>query len=41
MRSRGQTLPLCPQCQSPTPPGELARWTVCGVCMTNLAQASR
>ena len=32
MRSRSHGLPLCPQCQSPTPPGELQRWEVCSVC---------
>ncbi|PIG93031.1 DciA family protein [Gloeocapsopsis sp. IPPAS B-1203] len=31
-RSRSQGLPLCPQCQSPTPPGELQRWEVCSFC---------
>jgi predicted nucleic acid-binding Zn ribbon protein len=33
-RSRSQGLPLCPQCQSPTPPGELQRWEVCSFCVT-------
>ena len=23
----------CPRCQSPTPPGELRRWSVCAFCM--------
>lgn len=32
IRWRSQNLPLCPNCQCPTPPGELARWTVCGPC---------
>ncbi|MBN3876798.1 MULTISPECIES: DUF721 domain-containing protein [unclassified Nostoc] len=32
VRSRSHGLPLCPQCQSPTPPGELQRWEVCSVC---------
>jgi predicted nucleic acid-binding Zn ribbon protein len=32
MRSRSHGLPLCPQCESPTPPGELQRWAVCSVC---------
>ncbi|NEP50291.1 MAG: DUF721 domain-containing protein, partial [Moorea sp. SIO3C2] len=27
-----QNLPLCPQCKCPTPPGELQRWDVCGLC---------
>ncbi|MBW4559733.1 MAG: DUF721 domain-containing protein [Mojavia pulchra JT2-VF2] len=30
VRSHG--LPLCPQCESPTPPGELQRWRVCSFC---------
>jgi predicted nucleic acid-binding Zn ribbon protein len=30
MRSQG--LPLCPQCQCPTPVGELQRWGVCALC---------
>lgn len=30
VRSHG--LPLCPQCQCPTPPGELQRWGVCSFC---------
>lgn len=29
---RSHNLPLCPQCQCPTPPGELQRWQVCCVC---------
>ncbi len=29
---RSQTLPLCPQCQCPTPQGELQRWQVCSLC---------
>lgn len=32
VRSQMQPLPLCPQCQCPTPPGELDRWQVCGLC---------
>jgi predicted nucleic acid-binding Zn ribbon protein len=32
IRSRSQTLPLCPECNCPTPVGELQRWQVCGVC---------
>jgi predicted nucleic acid-binding Zn ribbon protein len=34
MRSRSRNFPLCPQCNSPTPLGELARWTVCSLCVT-------
>ena len=32
MQMRSLSLPLCPQCQCPTPPGELQRWDVCGLC---------
>ncbi len=31
-QARSQNLPLCPQCQAPTPPGELQRWNVCSPC---------
>lgn len=31
-QERSQNLPLCPQCQCPTPPGELQRWGVCSPC---------
>lgn len=31
-QARSQNLPLCPQCECPTPPGELQRWGVCGFC---------
>lgn len=31
-QERSHNLPLCPQCQSPTPPGELQRWQVCCIC---------
>ncbi|NES07251.1 MAG: DUF721 domain-containing protein [Okeania sp. SIO2F4] len=34
IQKRSQTLPLCPQCQSPTPPGEIQRWSVCAICAT-------
>ncbi|MGD1808869.1 DciA family protein [Dapis sp. BLCC M126] len=34
IQNRSQTLPLCPQCQSPTPPGEIQRWSVCAICAT-------
>ena len=34
MQSRSQHLPLCPQCECPTPPGEIQRWSVCAVCAT-------
>ncbi|HEY9670647.1 MAG TPA: DciA family protein [Waterburya sp.] len=32
MQARSLSFPLCPNCQCPTPPGELQRWTVCGLC---------
>lgn len=35
-QKRSQPLPLCPQCQCPTPPGELQRWGVCGFCSVKL-----
>ncbi len=31
-QQKNHNLPLCPQCQSPTPPGELQRWKVCCIC---------
>jgi predicted nucleic acid-binding Zn ribbon protein len=34
LRERSQHLPLCPQCQAPSPPGELVRWSVCALCAT-------
>lgn len=33
LQHQRQQFPLCPQCQCPTPPGELARWTVCALCI--------
>jgi predicted nucleic acid-binding Zn ribbon protein len=32
IQARSHSLPLCPQCHCPTPPGELQRWNVCGLC---------
>ncbi|WP_138497105.1 DUF721 domain-containing protein [Nostoc sp. PA-18-2419] len=32
VQARSNGLPLCPQCQCPTPPGELQRWSVCSIC---------
>lgn len=32
VQARSQSLPLCPECQCPTPPGELERWRICGLC---------
>ena len=34
VKNRSQVLPICPQCQSPTPPGEIQRWSVCAICAT-------
>lgn len=31
-QERSNCLPLCPQCQCPTPPGELQRWALCSMC---------
>jgi predicted nucleic acid-binding Zn ribbon protein len=33
VRQRSQHLPLCPNCQCPTPAGELERWSVCSLCV--------
>lgn len=33
IKTRSQYFPLCPQCQAATPPGELARWGVCSLCV--------
>lgn len=33
IHARSQHLPLCPQCQCPTPPGELSRWSMCSLCI--------
>lgn len=32
LQQQRQPFPRCPQCQCPTPPGELSRWTVCSLC---------
>jgi predicted nucleic acid-binding Zn ribbon protein len=32
MQARSRSLPLCPQCQCPTPEREIQRWNVCGLC---------
>lgn len=34
LEERGQNLPCCPQCQSPTPQGELQRWQMCAHCVS-------
>ncbi|MFE4107410.1 DUF721 domain-containing protein [Almyronema epifaneia] len=31
-RQQTQHYPLCPECQCPTPPGELKRWATCALC---------
>ncbi len=33
LQTRGRSLPPCPTCKIPTPPGELQRWGCCGVCL--------
>lgn len=38
-RARSLSFPLCPQCQCPTPLGELQRWQVCGLCAAKQWQA--
>jgi predicted nucleic acid-binding Zn ribbon protein len=32
VKARSHNLPLCSNCQCPTPPGELERWGVCALC---------
>lgn len=32
VKTSSHQLPLCPQCQSPTPTGEIQRWGVCALC---------
>lgn len=32
IQERSRHLPLCPQCQCPTPQGELDRWSMCALC---------
>lgn len=34
-------VPPCPQCQTPTPEGELQRWGVCAFCMTQQWEAEK
>lgn len=36
MQARSRDLPLCPQCQCPTPGGELRRWGMCAICTAKL-----
>ncbi|MBE9179919.1 DUF721 domain-containing protein [Oculatella sp. LEGE 06141] len=33
VQAQTKNLPLCPQCQCPTPEGELKRWSVCSLCV--------
>ncbi|NCJ05067.1 DUF721 domain-containing protein [Synechococcales cyanobacterium C] len=37
---RGRSFPLCPQCQCPTPPTELSRWSTCALCAVRTHRAS-
>ncbi|MBV6623306.1 MAG: DUF721 domain-containing protein [Rivularia sp. (in: Bacteria)] len=32
IKTRYSHLPVCPNCESPTPQGELQRWGVCSIC---------
>ena len=41
VQERSHGLPLCSQCQSPTPPGELQRWQVCCVCAAKQFNSSK
>jgi predicted nucleic acid-binding Zn ribbon protein len=34
VQHRSDRLPLCPQCQCPTPIGELDRWSICALCVS-------
>lgn len=34
IQMRSQRLPKCPRCDSPTPIGELQRWSVCSLCVS-------
>ncbi|MBE9100725.1 DUF721 domain-containing protein [filamentous cyanobacterium LEGE 07170] len=34
VKARSQHLPPCPLCHSPTPKGELERWSMCSHCVT-------
>ncbi|MGB3205619.1 MAG: DciA family protein [Crinalium sp.] len=38
VKERSHQLPLCPQCQCPTPTGELQRWGVCSLCTSKQHQ---
>lgn len=41
VQARTQSWPLCPQCQCPTPSGELDRWNVCSFCAAKQWQSPR
>lgn len=32
VKARSHNFPLCPRCHTPTPPGELERWSICAYC---------
>ncbi|MEM9220073.1 MAG: DUF721 domain-containing protein [Cyanobacteria bacterium P01_F01_bin.150] len=34
IQKRSQRLPKCPRCHAPTPVGELQRWSVCSLCVS-------
>ena len=38
IRARSRGLPLCPECNCPTPPVELQRWSMCAPCRAKKAQ---
>ncbi len=38
IKARSRLLPLCPQCDCPTPPIELQRWSICAPCRARQAQ---
>ena len=40
IRAQTQHLPLCPICHSPTPEGELHRWSMCALCVAQRFQPS-
>ncbi|YAI81497.1 MAG: DUF721 domain-containing protein [cyanobacterium endosymbiont of Rhopalodia sterrenbergii] len=40
MKARARSMPSCPQCHCPTPPGELKRWSLCMHCATRQWQTN-
>ncbi|MCP2731517.1 DUF721 domain-containing protein [Limnofasciculus baicalensis] len=38
IQARSHSLPLCPQCNCPTPEGELHRWGICALCTAKQRQ---